>query len=45
VLLQPLGSDQCWSVALCTPAPSAALRLRGTTIQSGFSRIPRTASG
>jgi hypothetical protein len=30
------GSDQCWSVTLCTPAPSTALRFRGTTIQSGF---------
>jgi hypothetical protein len=37
VLRRPAtGSDQCWSVTLCTPFPSAALRLRGTTIQSGF---------
>jgi uncharacterized membrane protein len=45
-LSQPLaGSDQCWSVVLCTPAPSAALRLRGATIQSGFRRFAKTASG
>lgn len=37
VLQRPAtGSDQCWSVTLCTPAPSAALRFRGTTLQSGF---------
>lgn len=45
VLSQPLGgADQCWSVELCTPAPSAELRLRGATIQSGFSRVAKTAS-
>jgi hypothetical protein len=37
VLRRPVtGSDQCWSVMLCTPAPEATLRLRGATVQSGF---------
>jgi hypothetical protein len=44
LLSRPLtGSDQCWSVVLCTPAPSAALRLRGTTVQSGFRRVATAA--
>lgn len=38
------GSDQCWNVTLCTPAPSAALRFRGTTIQSGF-RLAASRAG
>ena len=44
LLSRPLaGSDQCWSVVLCTPAPSAALRLRGASVQSGFRRVPNPA--
>jgi hypothetical protein len=36
-LLQPTGSDQCWtSFPLCTPEPSAGIRLRGSGLESGF---------
>jgi hypothetical protein len=42
VLWRPAdGSDQCWSVRLCTPWPSRALRLRGTSLQSGFRMVQR----
>ncbi|MBV8079194.1 MAG: hypothetical protein JO186_02320 [Actinobacteria bacterium] len=43
-LTSPVGSDQCWSVVLCTPQPSAAIALRGATIADGFDRIARPSA-
>lgn len=37
ILTQPTESDQCWDhYPLCTPRPTASLRLRGADIGSGF---------
>ena len=30
------GGDQCWGVLLCAPQPSAAVRLRGSSVGGGF---------
>ncbi len=39
-----LGSDQCWRITLCTPDPNPDLRLRGSTISSGFNTLNPPAS-
>ena len=38
VVQTPTESDLCWVVELCTPTPSADLRLRAEVVEDGFMR-------
>ena len=38
VVQTPTESDHCWVVELCTPTPSADLRLRAEVVEDGFRR-------